>query len=380
MQQPDPQPKQTPARRRQGRNGRPSAAHKMYASENDMATDNGLDPGFAPDDPRTPQKSASGSPAPATQPATHRTNKKNPKSRPKNVSTSPGPAKAGRRSPPQTAGPKPTSAFAGATFHASPAPSSLPIPSFFAKSRTDSSVPQDVGGVSQEPSPPASDAEIPTPAHPSPAPRVAREESPLDIFFRADRAEKEKARRASSANALATAAGPFSPPSQGGSPLEHNTFPKNRAARPPAFQRNSTIGISAAELDGTPGEPIGPAFSTPYQERIRAARSGEKHIPQRQHETADRSEDLKRFLFGGQLPPQQYTPQPTNVPARGNPPFGQLSNSPRAVPPQNVPHSGTSPPDTARTPNIAAMENSLRQILKLDGALPLGGSAVANRT
>ncbi len=87
--------------------------------------------------PHTPQKSASNSPAPNLQHSNQKTKpRNNNKHRPKNVSTSPNPAKQDRSTPPHAIAPKSASAtaFAGATFHASPAPSSLPIPSFLAKS------------------------------------------------------------------------------------------------------------------------------------------------------------------------------------------------------------------------------------------------------
>jgi len=227
--------------------------------------------------------------------------------------------------------------------------------------------------TSQEPSPPASDSEAGTPARrPFAALATAREESPLDIFFRADRAEKERARRASSANVLSTGPGPFSPPLQNRSPQENNTFPRGadpQQSRRPGYQRNSSLGIPAAELDGTPGLPIGPSFSTPYQERIKAARSNENqalsqqapraldHHQQQQSSPAaeDKSDALKRFLFGGNKP----SPSPAATPPR------LVSEQPRnsAVPQlHELPAAAAEPSEPA---NLRAMEDKIRQILKL---------------
>lgn len=91
----------------------------------------------------------------------------------------------------------PIRAYAGPTFHASPAASSLPMPKYFSKSvpnvdKTSSlktmmeqEAPDTTSGSEESPS-----QEISQPAHD----HRAREESPLDIFFRADREAKAKAR------------------------------------------------------------------------------------------------------------------------------------------------------------------------------------------
>lgn len=87
---------------------------------------------------------------------------------------------------------KAQAAYAGPTFHASPAPSALPIPKFLSKSvpakaRSGPPTPPDDGSDS---------ASSPTPSPPSPSrgapiPVPARE-SPLDMLFNADRAEKAR--------------------------------------------------------------------------------------------------------------------------------------------------------------------------------------------
>lgn len=96
--------------------------------------------------------------------------------------------------------PAKSTAYAGPTFHASPAASALPLPRFFSKS-----VPADTPGQSlqarlEQEKEHSDKSESPgqeeaTPAKPAPAQPTAvglprPSESPLDVFFRADREEK----------------------------------------------------------------------------------------------------------------------------------------------------------------------------------------------
>lgn len=103
----------------------------------------------------------------------------------------------------------PSQAYAGPTFHASPAASSLPIPKFFQKSLSNS-VPRTTqpNGLSALLDSEVS-AEAPSPENSEPSPvkekservgKQAREASPLDIFFHADREEKTRARLANITN------------------------------------------------------------------------------------------------------------------------------------------------------------------------------------
>lgn len=98
-------------------------------------------------------------------------------------------------------------AYAGPTFHASPAPSALPIPKFVSKSvppKTRSgppTPPPDEGSDSgSSPSPSPSRAPIPVPTR--------HQDSPLDMLFKADRAERARTGNYSPASA------PFSSPNQ----------------------------------------------------------------------------------------------------------------------------------------------------------------------
>ncbi|KAI8274845.1 hypothetical protein K4K60_009209 [Colletotrichum sp. SAR11_57] len=348
--------------RRRGRNGGGKAAgQKMYASENDMA--HVSNSAFDQFGPHTPQKSYSGSPDPqsAAGAQTGSTQRSRNKPRAKNPSANPVASpdtRQNRRSTPQSIPvsnkPNTAAAFAGATFHASPAPSALPMPSFYSKS-----IPESPGNpgmrreVQQQPSPPVTEHEAPTPHHPSTVP-VARE-SPLDAIFRADRAEKEKARRVSSLHSSSRPQGPVSPPAPAlrDSPFAakpYNTHPGHRMP----FERSSS-GISSAELDGFPGKPLGPAFSTPYQDRIRAARAGPSQpcTPKASENSPseDRSEALKKYLFGGKG--MTGSPQPSpSMPSTPHASNGIVTQD-----------------EEARSSDLRVMEDSLRRILKLDSPL-----------
>ncbi|KAK9772651.1 hypothetical protein AB5N19_04827 [Seiridium cardinale] len=311
-----PHPKNS-GRRRGARNGTPQ---KTYASENDAASYRHA----YSDSPYTPQKLAENGTVvlPHVQSSTQK------KSRNRNTSAKKTRDKQDRHSPTQQQ--SAPLAFAGASFHASPAPNSLPLPSFLARttSAPDSpSLKPPVAGPTQELSPPTTDSE----ENSSPSPPLQtvprNEESPLEFFFKADRAEKARGRRASSANAAGVLAGPFSPPHD--SPQEPRTFPRLGGAqqpRRPTVQRNPSSGIPSSELDGTPGRRVGHAFSTPYSERIKAARSknpSAQVTPSAQsNDTSDRSEALKRFLGVGVVPHQSqpFQGQPQSPPQQAAPP------------------------------------------------------------
>ncbi|RDW70103.1 hypothetical protein BP5796_08500 [Coleophoma crateriformis] len=291
----------------------PQNAHLLnmqaYTQNSDIESNYAVQPSTPPKTPRrvdhsqpTPQTVAS-----ATNGSVSKQRSRN-KNRPKNVMTSPAMTKTGRNTPPtagvQAAGiaasSKPIStpsstAYAGATFHASPAPSALPIPSFYSKSVPDSPAFKGMK-VLRGTSPQTTNS---PPAAPLPISndQLHREESPLDLFFKADREEKARARSASS-NLNSGAIGPFPPP-----PESPSSTPQNQSRN-----RNSANGIFAMEMDspGSPGQPFGPAFSTPYSERIKAARATSTPTrPQTnlfqatQQQATDRSEALKAYLFSG---------------------------------------------------------------------------------
>nr|POE65232.1 hypothetical protein CFP56_34899 [Quercus suber] len=96
---------------------------------------------------------------------------------------------------PSPATPLKEQAYAGPTFQASPAPSSLPVPRFFSKSASvpNAAVPpgghqrmQSQSAVSEQSSPESDDVVL--------APARDANHSPLDLFFKADRAERERSK------------------------------------------------------------------------------------------------------------------------------------------------------------------------------------------
>ncbi|KAK2061222.1 hypothetical protein LY76DRAFT_508405 [Colletotrichum caudatum] len=372
MQETTNQAKPTPTRRRQGRGGGGKAAgQKMYASENDVANVSNL-AYEQHGNPHTPQKSYSGSPEPPSgtgnQTGSKQRSRNKPRAKNPNTVASPDVNRQNRRSTPQNipVNTKPTAAaaaaaaaaFAGATFHASPAPSALPMPSFYSKSIPESPGPK--RDARQQSSPPPADLERSTPQHPATAPRAR--ESPLDAIFRADRAEKEKARRSTSLQSSMRPDGSESPAAPSpkdtyNSPFVNKPYNTHPGHRMPV-QRSSS-GISVAELDGHSGKPLGPAFSTPYQERIRAARGAPIQSPNStrtsQHPPIeDRSEALKKYLFGAKGPASSAQPSAPGPPAHyvHN---GFMGNTPE--------------PQGGHSADLRAMEDNLRRILKLESPL-----------
>ncbi|PHH80019.1 hypothetical protein CDD80_3148 [Ophiocordyceps camponoti-rufipedis] len=331
----------------------PARPQKVYASENDATTPNGHRAA-----PQTPSKA---SPSPAevySQKSAFKQRSKN-KIRAKNTPTSPEiMPQAGRQTPPHRPGnlkPAICAAFAGATFHASPAPSALPIPSFVTRSLSDTPAQRGAREVVQEPSPPATDTDAPTPLRTSSAPRS--HESPLDFMFRAHRQEKERngKDRAASSGQNTTARSP-----QPLSRLEVINSPTIVAASQArqASSKSPFDGLDDSEQVGNQNLPMGPAFSAPYQERIKAARSDyARPHTQRMPEAAftdaasaeDPAEALKKFLFG--TPKREQGPMSTSL---------QTAHKP-----QKWTTDGLSP-GPSHSNNIQAMENDLRRILKLD--------------
>jgi hypothetical protein len=275
-----------------------------------------------PQTPRRDNHAASQNPNPNTLESGSKHKSRN-KNRPKNVNTSPAVMRNDRRTPPLTGAQSTgipfsgrpintpsTVAYAGPTFHASPAPSALPIPSFYSKSVPDS---PGVKGLKSIKEPPLK-KETPSTRNlftpPSANNPFQREESPLDFFFRADREEKARARSASSTQTAVAATGPFQPPIE--SPRSSQTppaLPTHSRPRQGHSSRMSASGMFAMELDGEPdaGTTYGPAFSTPYAQRIRAARASSEPVQsieqpcQDPQQSLNKSEALKAYLFSDHI-------------------------------------------------------------------------------
>ena len=147
-------------------------------------------------------------------------------------------------------------AYAGPTFHASPAPSALPLPSFYSKSmpsvsrpKTPDIIKRDIisekdGSLEQFDLVDAKEADL-----------TKRESTPLDFLFEAARQARETPSRTESPGSrLANI-----------SALEHSPI-----RRSPARREASSENVFPFELEGNGSDatPIGPSFATPYKERM----------------------------------------------------------------------------------------------------------------
>lgn len=402
------QSKPTSNRRRQGRNGGRNAAQKAYASENDAGLNNVSRRDATP---QTPDKNNNGRQRNKAKSARKNNNSNNggPSTSPETDSAAMNPNhrhQTPSRPVAVKAGPN-AIAFAGATFHASPAPSALPMPSFFSKgSATPVESPaskaalhgqNQQGSFPQQPSPPATDAGAPTPQRSSGPAGIS--DSPLDFMFKAHRQEKERQRSDAPNGAplfdgidsLGRAApASNSPSSNGFHPRGSSSVPHMPRHHDPFNSRDVNQyrgGFNEDRFGHEYSQPVGPAFSTPYQDRIKAARPNgnqDRNISQQQSPGAqqaaneDPSEALKRFLFSGSAQSPSAAPS-YNVYNNNNNSYTSYNNNPvhhRAPFPTQPVHAMNQgpPPVQAQAShghsNIQDMEKDLRRILRLDQGAP----------
>ncbi len=265
-------------------------------------------------------------------------------------------------------------AYAGPTFHASPAPSALPMPSFFSKSVPEVNNGKAPQALEDEGSPGRSgenhlkeNAQIVD--HPA-----IREESPLDIFFKADRDEKAERRKSSapslqSGRMISSPLRPFLTPVSSSKSLSD---PKGRHhLRNPTD--DSTGGIFALEMEGS-HRAISPAFATPYKHRMDAVRANtapSATITQSDHEEEQRkakTKALKELLLTPQRPASASTAATdsstelsfTTMPYTASPSI-RTGNSPRYVSGPPTPAPALNPPWGAKHSQHHASHPSLGQ-------------------
>lgn len=228
---------------------------------------------------------------------------------------------------------KPQTAYAGPTFHASPAPSSLPVPKFFSKS-----VPANAGNSSlQARLEGESDGNSSTDEIPAMPEVSQREESPLDFFFRADRAEKAR-----KGNALQNA---LAAPDLG-----------NRGKEVPVNNTHHTRQASAQhgkemfpmELEGSTSAYSNGSVDRPEIDRIRTSRSMNSDVNSG-HINESLNQSLKEYLFSQQpTPPQSrrepeshfHTPSPFNRPNIQRSASGPSTPAPSEIASQSTLHYG----------------------------------------
>ncbi len=196
-------------------------------------------------------------------------------------------------------------AYAGPTFHSSPAASSLPMPSFYSKSLpTVSASPRSTTTNQLDGEGPAdSDTETLMPVNFEGSTSRGREPSPLDFMFEAAR----KARDSPKAQSSDSRAGRLSP---------FDDVPKTTPRTP---GDSSSESVFPFELDGNGGRSlsIGPSFATPYRDRIEALRSpkAQSITPLQgmvEKERREKSEALKRLLSNGSPQRSPHRPNMNN--------------------------------------------------------------------
>ena len=251
------------------------------------------------------------------------------------------------------------SAYAGPTFHASPAPSALPIPSFFSKSlpesdlattvETDSDTADMDGDLETTPSKPRA-----RPPQPPPQP-VADEPqaTPLDFLFKAAVKMRES--------------------NQMTSP-EASSRMRSPQTDPKYLHSNSSGGVFPFEMDHSEqsrASPIGPSFAPSYQDRMNALRSSSSNSPVRspgaEEQRRMKTQELKDLLLNprpqkpSSVSPPQQPPYPAyyGTGAHGNPSIPHYATPTRTHSGPAVPLShGHSPAQLHQMPNNASRPSS----------------------
>ncbi len=209
----------------------------------------------------------------------------------------------------------PIKAYAGPTFHASPAASSLPMPKFVSKSVPNVDKTTSLMSMMEQDTVDTTSGSDISPSlensQPTHDPR-SREGSPLDIFFQADREAKAKAQsgRATDSNAL----------------LSH---PQNHARHHSREATNSSVGaMFPIDMDGAAPETPGSTNDNgPITPALKAMSDADYRDEQRKAQTLE----LKKLLYSPKPQP------PLSSPRSGTPPQGLASPLPKTV------HHGDSP-------------------------------------
>ncbi|KAL4735485.1 hypothetical protein BDV11DRAFT_195828 [Aspergillus similis] len=177
--------------------------------------------------------------------------------------------------------------YAGPTFHASPAPSALPIPSFFSKSFPESDL---APAFEQDSDSFDADGDLEnTPSKPRSRPPLSheqRETTPLDFLFKAA-VEARMSRPQQSPDRSPC----FRSPQTDSKAMQHRKF------------NNDNTGIFPLEIGGPDlNQPqIGPSFAPSYKDRMNALRSASSLSPDLQalgeNERKAKTEALKSLLL-----------------------------------------------------------------------------------
>ncbi|KAK5166221.1 uncharacterized protein LTR77_008482 [Saxophila tyrrhenica] len=218
-------------------------------------------------------------------------------------------------------------AYAGPTFQASPAPSSLPVPKFFSRSVPNvAAQQQSLGARMAGEKTPEAERSSPEAEVVAPAPPRDAQLSPLDLFFKADKAEREQSRSASLRSPEMAAR--RAPPA---------TEPRN------AFQQSGK-SVFLREMDGDldmPSPKTVPRNDRPVPPQ-RSSSSGNASPSQNDGDRDAYTKSLKDLLFNVNATPPP--PSPSNGAPRGN------SNPRNAESPYQTPSPFQRPTSGPSTP------------------------------
>ncbi|MCJ1293816.1 hypothetical protein MMC34_005372 [Xylographa carneopallida] len=200
----------------------------------------------------------------------------------------------------------PSQAYAGPTFHASPAPSALPIPRFFSKS-----VPVTEKGASlstmmqDDSSEGLSNKSEDSPTMPNSlrvSQQLIREASPLDFFFNADREEKAK-RSSINMNGISdTSFDQIASTPKIVSPIPEHMRHHSRNATGGSTNEMFPLEMDASEI-ASPTRAIRPTYPSPEARRSESSPSIIRTTSAQSEEQAKaKTEALKRFLQLSQYP------------------------------------------------------------------------------
>ncbi|KAL4902440.1 hypothetical protein BDW74DRAFT_64074 [Aspergillus multicolor] len=213
--------------------------------------------------------------------------------------------------------------YAGPTFHASPAPSALPIPSFFSKSLPESDL---APTLEQDSDHFDADADFAnTPSKPKLRPHVSqepRESTPLDFLFKA----AVEARKAPAQQSPERSPRVRSPQTDSKA-MQHRKLD------------NDTSGMFTLEMGGSDSHQaqIGPSFAPSYKDRMNALRSASSPSPRLQdldeNQRKAKTEALKNLLLNPR--PQR----PSSISQLNHDHFSQKHERPFISP--MVPHFAT---------------------------------------
>ncbi len=246
----------------------------------------------------------------------------------------------------------PVKAYAGPTFHASPAASSLPMPKFFSKSMPNVDKTSSLKSMMEQEAPETASESEGSPFRENTQPvhnHGTREASPLDIFFRADEKAKAKARplqesavKSSDGQSILTAS-----PSGLQTPNRHHSrhptdgsvggmFPLEMDGAAPDVASNSTIS-------GNGSHHYEPAIHT-------SSSMAEPDLTEEQRRA--KTAALKQLLYSTR------TPLPHNGSAGQRPPSSSLRqeltmpSSPGVLDPPPVPSTPT--PSRVQNPHMSS--------------------------